>query len=116
MSDILDLSFEKRIYVHIKKMQKKKKRKREIECEKTTLLLLIDTCCFLLLIIAKILCKIKNIVSLKIETSFIIITCIAESNYISLEMRSLFSHLILNLPVLRCSSVLELGAGSHKCH
>lgn len=58
-------------------------------------------------------------VILKIETSFIIITCIpetAERNYISLEMRSLFSHLILNLPVLKCSSVLELGAGSHKCH
>lgn len=27
MSDILDLSFEKRIYVHIKKMQKKKKKR-----------------------------------------------------------------------------------------
>lgn len=65
----------------------------------------------------------KNIVQdekygviLKIETSLIIITCSPESNYISLEMRSLFSHLILNVPVLRCSSVLELGAGSHKCH
>lgn len=95
--------------------KKKKKREREIKCVKATLHLLIDTCCFLSLIIAKILCKIKNIVSLKIETSFIIITCIPESNYISLEMRSLLSHLILNLPV-KCSSVLELGAGSHKSH
>lgn len=53
--------------------------------------------------------KIEKLLSL-------IITCIPESNYISLEMRSLLSHLILNLPVLKCSSVLELGAGSHKCH
>lgn len=58
----------------------------------------------------------KYSVILKIETSLIIITCSPESNYISLEMRSLFSYMILNLPVLKCSSVLELGAGSHKCH
>lgn len=58
----------------------------------------------------------KYSVILKIETSLIFKTCSPESNYISLEMRSLLSHLILNLPVLKCSSVLELGAGSHKCH
>lgn len=58
----------------------------------------------------------KYSVILKIETSLIFKTCSLESNYISLEMRSLLSHLILNLPVLKCSSVLELGAGSHKCH
>lgn len=58
----------------------------------------------------------KNIVEDKKYSVILKITCSPESNYISLEMRSLFSRLILNLPVLKCSSVLELGAGSHKCH
>lgn len=43
MSDILDLSFEKRIYVHIKK-NAKKKRERDIKCVKTTLLLFVVFC------------------------------------------------------------------------
>lgn len=72
MSDILDLtflSFKKKIYIHIMhiiKMQKKKKKEKWDEgrmfkrqqyvCELTP-------CCFQLLIIAKILCNMKFMVS-----------------------------------------------------
>lgn len=112
---MLDLKFwEENLCTQIKKKCKKKKKKRDRENtmweDNTTF----ANWHFLFSVVnysKNIVEDKKYSVILKIETSLIIITCSPESNYISLEMRSLFSHLILNLPVLRCSSVLELGAG-----
>lgn len=97
-------------------MQKKKKRERNRMWEDNTTFVNWHLLFSVLNYSKNIVQDEKHGVISKIETSLIIITCSPESNYISLEMRSLFSHFILNLPVLKCSSVLELGAGSHKCH